>query len=239
MSDDFGKSWKYILEPDTENDGIHEIIIPNQEIAGKITHESIPRYVAQSRKALFRIEVINHIATATTDGGAKPDNGGFEVIKNSIQFQNLPKIFVKASRNALPPKAEITATTNCNNPNITWGYREEDKGKYITRTWEAKDRCNNVGYFVQNIEVERDTPTLSITENVKKDKTTLYPNPANDSFSLDIQNVKTVKLYNTAGQVIKTFAAQQKYDISTLVTGIYIVAVETENGMELIKLIKK
>lgn len=240
MSDDFGQSWKYLLEPDTENDGSHEVIIPNQEVTGKIIHERIPGYLAQSRKGLFRIEVINHIATAITDGGAKPDNGGFEIAKNKIELKNLPEMFVKAKRDALPPKAEITATTTCANPNINLDYQEKESGKYITRTWEAKDKCNNVAYFVQNIEVEGDDPTLSTAENVRKTTPILYPNPAKESFSIkNMENITAVKVFTLSGQLIRTFEPQERYPISNLSKGIYIIVIENKHGHETKKLIKQ
>lgn len=91
MSDDFGASWKYTLTPDTENDGSHEIIIPDIDLSERIIHDRFQGKTADSGKGLFRIEVIDHIATAITDGGAMPLNGGFEIRKtetSSDLYQN-------------------------------------------------------------------------------------------------------------------------------------------------------
>lgn len=76
--------------------------------------------------------------------------------------------------------------------------------------------------------------------NVKNLKIKLYPNPANDRVTIDIENsIKIIEIYNLQGQ--KVLSNNQKViNITQLKTGIYIVKVEDENGaVATQKLIKK
>ena len=59
----------------------------------------------------------------------------------------------------------------------------------------------------------------------------LYPNPANDFISIELENeIKLVEIYSLQGQKVLSSNQKQVY-ISTLSKGIYMMRVEDENGV--------
>ena len=60
----------------------------------------------------------------------------------------------------------------------------------------------------------------------------LFPNPAKDQFEIQtkVLEIKSVKFYNSLGQLVK-ISKTLKNDVSELANGIYIVLLETENGI--------
>lgn len=90
---------------------------------------------------------------------------------------------------------------------------------------------------------------LGITESLSLDNlilnnTSLFPNPATQSFEIStgnqFGNIQQVSVTDINGRVVKSFGTNQSsYDISDLNTGIYMVEIRTENGVETKKLIKK
>ena len=69
----------------------------------------------------------------------------------------------------------------------------------------------------------------------------LYPNPTNSVFNLEIPNevIKKVEIYDVSGKKLLE-SNQQQIDVSSFATGIYMVQIQTESGkIGVSKLIKK
>lgn len=87
LSDDFGKTFKYTLVENTENDGTCEITLPNIEI-GTVEWGKQPKI--QLPAGVIKVEVIDHIAFAITNvapyktsNGKSVPNGGFKIKKKT------------------------------------------------------------------------------------------------------------------------------------------------------------
>lgn len=86
-----------------------------------------------------------------------------------------------------------------------------------------------------------DSEVLS-TSNIGIDHLKIYPNPAVDAFYLagsQVKEVKAVQAINTIGQVFPLSYFNGKVNISHLAKGIYVVKVQTSEGVINQKLIKK
>lgn len=60
----------------------------------------------------------------------------------------------------------------------------------------------------------------------------LYPNPAKSHFELaTTANVEKVEVYSLQGQLVKTFANQNQYEINDLAKGMYIVKISAQEGV--------
>ncbi|MXN91221.1 T9SS type A sorting domain-containing protein [Flavobacterium sp. Sd200] len=85
-------------------------------------------------------------------------------------------------------------------------------------------------------------PAALKNDGVSATKAVLYPNPANTQFSISTAASK-VEVYAITGQLVKTFGANASgaaYDISTLVSGIYLVKItDSNNRQSTIKLVKE
>jgi hypothetical protein len=74
------------------------------------------------------------------------------------------------------------------------------------------------------------------------DKLSLYPNPATDGFYIDTKyNSTTVSIYDLSGTLVlaKSVTGKTYIDITALPQGIYIVKINTENGVAEKKLVKQ
>lgn len=67
----------------------------------------------------------------------------------------------------------------------------------------------------------------------------IYPNPTSNHFEIETtQTLDKVEVYSLQGQLVKSFASQNRYDISDLSSGMYFVKVEA-NGNSISKRIIK
>jgi hypothetical protein len=84
------------------------------------------------------------------------------------------------------------------------------------------------------------TSIVSNADNLFK----VYPNPLIDLLNIDIQDntVLFFQLFNSSGQLIKTFNVQQgknTYNTENLNTGLYFLKIRTAHGIETLKIIKE
>ena len=86
--------------------------------------------------------------------------------------------------------------------------------------------------------------TVLQTANFALDnEVSMFPNPAKNSFSLNI-NASKIEIFSMTGQLVKQFNGNfdldQSYDVNNLNNGIYIVKViDTNNKETTLKLIKQ
>lgn len=74
------------------------------------------------------------------------------------------------------------------------------------------------------------TSALGLTDNEQKAKFNLYPNPASDNFTIEIDsNLKSVKIYSTQGQKVLT-SNSKDINVYNLSKGIYLVQIEDQNN---------
>jgi len=69
----------------------------------------------------------------------------------------------------------------------------------------------------------------------------LYPNPTNDSISLDLPSVVTIKkviFYNERGQKIRETKSEVSWDVTSLPSGVYFMNVITDSGTKKMKFVK-
>jgi len=74
---------------------------------------------------------------------------------------------------------------------------------------------------------------------------TLYPNPSSDFIYLNISEKQdySVSIFNSSGQILDNIIIQQqdedkKIDITSYISGIYFVKIETENSIKVLKFVK-
>jgi hypothetical protein len=122
-----------------------------------------------------------------------------------------------------------------NNPNLTCIYVDDVAN--CNAYWIGVDSSSHFVSTTQECEALG-------AESFNLKKITLFPNPAQNSFSIENSNnetIKTVFIYDYLGkEVLKQISNNNnKVDISNLVNGIYLVKIETEKGSFTEKLIKR
>lgn len=66
----------------------------------------------------------------------------------------------------------------------------------------------------------------------------VYPNPTSSTLNIEADDLVSVEITNTNGQVVLT-ATENTINVSDLATGLYILHIQTENGVYSAKVIKK
>lgn len=99
-------------------------------------------------------------------------------------------------------------------------------------------------YFDYNLPINTNTYTTTVTalgnNNFEADTVHVWPNPADSVLNVSVKSEVTVKIYSILGQLI----AEQNInnglvDISSLISGIYVMDIVSETGNSKIKFIKK
>lgn len=84
--------------------------------------------------------------------------------------------------------------------------------------------------------------TMAVND-INKAKVQVYPNPVVDVLKVNsVSNAKSIKVYDMNGKIVANQAAKataNEVNMSRMTPGTYVVVVETENGADTIKVIKK
>ena len=151
FSDDYGKSYKYVLADGIPNNGKATVIFPTQAKGWNGGNLFV--------EGLFKIEVLNHIAYAVSS-----DTPAYlEMHSPDITFKNLPEPTITVKKNAIPAAPNVTAVANyCHNKVAQVTFTEEDHTTYLLRKWVATDNCKNTATAQQFIYYEKEAPTNSL-----------------------------------------------------------------------------
>nr|WP_314802783.1 M12 family metallo-peptidase [uncultured Capnocytophaga sp.] len=193
LSDDFGKTYKHILVPSTENDGECEVVMPQTPI-GKIDHYPVVPEAFVSGLGILKIEVIDGLVFDISDHRW---TAGIEVVQSNLTFHNLPKqnyVTLKEGEQ-IPAKANVTASYK--GVPVEVSYEETQQKDEITRTWIARKESEESSY-VQYIHINKEseeqtsTPTIANTPTLRVYRLAMYItfNAFSRTFKKDIQKVK-------------------------------------------------
>ncbi|KHE68562.1 MULTISPECIES: reprolysin-like metallopeptidase [Capnocytophaga] len=162
LSDDSGKTYKYILKETADNNGTCDVILPNINIGTTHGH-----FGKQRGQGVIKIEVIDGLAFALSC--TKPYHlGGFMIDKNknaptplALVASSLPAQHITvACANVIPTAAKIETQGGCGR--VTQAIAQEETNKkcdnYYTlkRTYSFSDECNTTVSFEQFITVKDD-----------------------------------------------------------------------------------
>ena len=85
-----------------------------------------------------------------------------------------------------------------------------------------------------------DLAKLTGVEDLAVVSASIYPNPVVESFSINgVDNIESVTILNSIGSSVKSFAAQETYNLSGLNAGIYIVEVKTASTISKNRIVVK
>ena len=193
LSDDFGKTYKHILVPSTENDGECEVVMPQTPIS-KTDHYPVVPGIYVSGLGILKIEVIDGLVFDISDHRW---TAGIEVVQSNLTFHNLPKqnyVTLKEGEQ-IPAKANVTASYN--GVPVEVSYEETQQKGEITRTWIARKESEESSY-IQYIHINKEseeqtsTPTIANTPTLRVYRLAMYItyNAFSRTFKKDIQKVK-------------------------------------------------
>lgn len=187
--------------------------------------------------AYFNPSNLYHFATG--------NNHSFATV-NSIDWTHLVFVYdgtqSKIYKNGvLLSTANLTVNTQNNGNIFTLGLTEQGAQNYFNG---VIDDLKIYNYAVTDIDVSSLYTNNSILAsedfNSQNLQATIYPNPAVDSFNIEMENeIKSVEIYSIQGQKVVT-STTKNVSISNLSKGIYLVRIEdTNNAVSTQKLIVK
>jgi len=150
FSDDYGKSYKYVLADGIPNNGKATVIFPTQAKGWKGS--------ALSVEGLFKIEVLNHIAYALSSDTPST----LDMHSPDITFKNLPEPTITVKKNAIPAAPNVTAESYCKRGRINIVLLEEPHDTYLLRQWIATNACGDKVTAQQFIYYEKEAPINSL-----------------------------------------------------------------------------
>jgi len=151
FSDDYGKSYKYVLADGIPNNGKATVIFPTQAKGWKGGDLFV--------EGLFKIEVLNHIAYAVSSDTPST----LDMHSPDITFKNLPEPTITVKKGQVPKAPTVTAVANyCHNKVAQVTFTEEDHTTYLLRKWVATDNCKNTATAQQFIYYEKEAPINSL-----------------------------------------------------------------------------
>lgn len=153
LSDDFGKTWKYVLKESAPNSGSCEVILPQEPFK----YVSIDNSRNEIRAGVIKIEEIGGIAYAVTatdpvfdqPDGSQTYSGGFRLNASKIVFSGTPERYVAVTEDDIPPVADVTATSDGTPLEVT--FTQTRDGNVISRVWEAENSSGARSAFEQII----------------------------------------------------------------------------------------
>ncbi|MDB2385243.1 T9SS type A sorting domain-containing protein [Polaribacter sp.] len=118
--------------------------------------------------------------------------------------------------------------TNASDPTATYTVGGTDDVTNVTLTTATTTFQNafQVISFVAGYTFTTD-PTLSV-EDFQKDALSIYPTIVSNSFSVN-KDFKSLQLIDLTGKTVKTFSASDALEVSGLVSGLYIVKIQSDS----------
>jgi hypothetical protein len=116
---------------------------------------------------------------------------------------------------------------------------QKEAGK--TKQFAVEARNSTGGPFQRTATFTYKNTASTVAENAAANGFTMYPNPASETvFISDAKGreMKSISIITLNGQTIKTATNTQQLDVKELVQGIYVLQVETAEGMFTQKFIK-
>jgi len=176
-------------------------------------------------------------------GIAKTVDGGTNWTKQTSNLSNCVNAiyFIDANNGfAVGNSGSILNTTNAGK---TWTIQTSGTSSNLRSVFFTE---NNIGYAVGDggTLLKYTVNATNISELFNDDKISIYPNPINDKFNIEIDNQKescNLQIFNTIGQVIlnkKIINTIEQIDLSGQAAGVYFVKVQTEKNTVVKKIIK-
>ena len=150
FSDDYGKTYRYILADGVPNNGRATVAFPVQA-------KGLP-YNDRFIEGIFKVEVINHIAYAIF-----PEKQfQTEMVSPDITFKNLPEPVITVKKNAIPTPPIVTADSYCKKTKVNVTFSEVPHDTYLLRQWVATNGCGDKATAQQFIYYEKEAPINSL-----------------------------------------------------------------------------
>ncbi len=249
MSDDYGKTFKYVLVDETENDGECEVILPYIKVDKKDVG-----FEEKLNPCLIRLDVIGSIAYAISNFSPRNQwgkfQGGFSLTKH-VEFKNTPKteLNVKTLSEVPSDKGSVTAYVNGIEQDVIYETTPEktfsDGSKLIRRIWKTEDKRFNFAtkhYFAfeQKVYIGKKTNqddetdnTITFVHRIENKNQELYPNPVKNILHIKRAKAnKKVTIYSIDGRTLieKQTDADGNLQINMqhLKNGLYIVKIDNK-----------
>ena len=187
----------------------------------------------------FRFPAVTYVQTETQLGNAGSINPAqlHNFASKYGAFYGTPFDLDEVEDNALLDKSKITHVrivdvVGCIDPEYA---TYDSEGHIVNDPWPTPFASS--GMDLDAVGVIHDLAHFDVPENGEK-VVSLYPNPVKDRLFVKAENLQSVEVYNTVGQLVM-MTAEETIDLSALTDGIYLVRVVCEDGMITQRIVKQ
>ena len=237
MSDDFGQTYRHVLEPSTENDGECDVYIPQQLMARVATYSIVVPTTGEridvwfAGKGILRLETIDDDMQYYDLTNQSINGGGIEVEASKVVFKGLPteNYMVIGEQDALPAKPNVTATVD--GRSVELSYTETMEGNLTTRTWEVNHdgKTSGVRQFIERKTPEGNGQTPTALQSVTSAGSTAVTVEARNGMFLlsGLSAGMRASVYDLKGKLVAAATSRGGLlRISVPSPGVYIVKVD-------------
>ncbi len=186
----------------------------------------------------------NYSVTGTSTAGCVSSNTAVSSV--TVNASPTPSISSSATNGTICAGQSVSLTVN-GATSYSWNTGASTAvivvSPSVTTTYTATgttNGCSNIATLVQGV-----SPCTGIqTTNSKQLAISVYPNPSNGNFTIELANglAKVINVTDITGRVILTTTSSLdlvNVNISTLSNGIYYIKVASDNKAEVIKVVKQ
>ncbi|NOY47680.1 MAG: T9SS type A sorting domain-containing protein [Chlorobi bacterium] len=143
-----------------------------------------------------------------------------------VNDNNLTSLNVQNGNNSNIDAANFDASGNSNLADIV-----VDDASYAAANWPNVDPAST---FTTD-------STLGVEDIILSSKISIYPNPAKDNIKIIAPStvINKIEIYNFLGIPVKIYHKQNQYSIVNLPAGMYLIKIDTDDGIAVKKLIIK
>jgi hypothetical protein len=136
----------------------------------------------------------------------------------------IPPLYAQAMNNISPVEYDTIRTARWwNNDVVLMEMDYEMNGTVNKVTWHKSNNINNIGLEENNVEL----------------RISLYPNPTSSQITIDSEEmIEEVTIFNICGELVQQ-EVSATFSVSTLSNGVYVMNIQTNNGIVRSRFIKE
>lgn len=189
-------------------------------------------------------DVVTPIAQTDYTVTGTDANGCENMAVSTVTVNILPTLTATTSNTLLCTGETATLTVSGANT-YTWSTNETTMDIAVSPTTQTTytvmgtdaNGCENTTTIMQDVSL-----CTGINETNNANAFSLYPNPNNGLFAIELTTTTKVEIINLVGQIVKATTLEvgkHNIDIQNEASGIYLVKVTTDNYQQFVKIIKK
>jgi len=149
----------------------------------------------------------------------------------SLNLDSISSIRLTENISAVNGGGVFNSATACIGGGFIAAGRARDSVNISANTWNVKLAKFNGGTFVTTpVDTNKPVDTTNIVEFNKTNTLTVYPNPASNFITIDVNGIQELHIFSATGQEIKVDVNASQVDVSDFENGLYYIVAVADNA---------